>query len=169
MLGLLDGTTHPITLARLPADAVYAPVADANGEVPYFFALGQGDVEIAAPLRGIDSFSQLLIENAGPPAEVIDAFNEVQRARQDETRLQEEARSYANTLLGDARGRAAALREDAAAAAYEKAAKLKRRRRSKRSVLKPPSNAVRISGCTGGSVMAFRLKAPDRKPWLALT
>lgn len=59
--------------------------------------------------------SQVLIENAGPPAEVIDAFNEVQRARQDETRLQEEARSYANTLLGDARGRAAALREDAAA------------------------------------------------------
>ncbi|ODT83654.1 FtsH protease activity modulator HflK [Devosia sp.] len=59
--------------------------------------------------------TQVLIENAGPPSEVIDAFNEVQRARQDETRLQEEARSYANTLLGDARGRAAALREDAAA------------------------------------------------------
>ncbi len=59
--------------------------------------------------------SQILIENAGPPQEVIDAFNEVQRARQDETRLQEEARSYANTLLGDARGRAAALREEAAA------------------------------------------------------
>jgi membrane protease subunit HflK len=61
------------------------------------------------------SVNQILIENAGPPSEVIDAFNEVQRARQDETRLQEEARSYANTLLGDARGRAAALREDAAA------------------------------------------------------
>ncbi|MCR6673840.1 FtsH protease activity modulator HflK [Devosia ginsengisoli] len=59
--------------------------------------------------------TQILIENAGPPSEVIDAFNEVQRARQDETRLQEEARSYANTLLGDARGRAAALREEAAA------------------------------------------------------
>lgn len=59
--------------------------------------------------------SQILIENASPPAEVIDAFNEVQRARQDETRLQEEARSYANTLLGDARGRAAAQREEAAA------------------------------------------------------
>jgi len=61
------------------------------------------------------SINQILIENAGPPPEVIDAFNEVQRARQDETRLQEEARSYANTLLGDARGRAAAQREDAAA------------------------------------------------------
>ncbi len=59
--------------------------------------------------------TQILIENAGPPAEVIDAFNEVQRARQDETRLQEEARSYANTLLGDARGKAAASREEAAA------------------------------------------------------
>ncbi|MDB5623071.1 MAG: hflK [Devosia sp.] len=59
--------------------------------------------------------SQISIENAAPPAEVADAFNEVQRAEQDEDRLQEEARSYANTLLGDARGRAAALREDAAA------------------------------------------------------
>ena len=78
--------------------------------------------EVLQIIRGVlDSYglgvnvTQVLIENAGPPAEVIDAFNEVQRARQDETRLQEEARSYANTLLGDARGRAAALREDAAA------------------------------------------------------
>jgi M6 family metalloprotease-like protein len=32
VLGLLDGASHPVTLARLPADAVYAPVADvANG------------------------------------------------------------------------------------------------------------------------------------------
>lgn len=61
------------------------------------------------------SVNQILIENAGPPPEVVDAFNEVQRARQDETRLQEEARSYANTLLGNARGSAAALREEAAA------------------------------------------------------
>jgi membrane protease subunit HflK len=55
------------------------------------------------------------IENAAPPADVADAFNEVQRAEQDEDRLQEEARSYANTLLGDSRGQAAALREEAAA------------------------------------------------------
>lgn len=59
--------------------------------------------------------SQISIENGAPPAEVADAFNEVQRAEQDEDRLQEEARSYANTLLGDSRGKAAALREDAAA------------------------------------------------------
>jgi membrane protease subunit HflK len=59
--------------------------------------------------------SQISIEGAAPPQEVADAFNEVQRAEQDEDRVQEEARSYANTLLGDSRGQAAALREEAAA------------------------------------------------------
>ena len=55
------------------------------------------------------------IELAAPPTEVADAFEEVQRAEQDETRFQEEARRDANTLLGNARGQAAQLREDAAA------------------------------------------------------
>lgn len=59
--------------------------------------------------------SRVAIENVAPPAEVADAFDEVQRAQQDEDRFQEEARSYANTLLGDARGQAAQVREDAAA------------------------------------------------------
>lgn len=59
--------------------------------------------------------SQIAIEQAAPPTEVADAFNEVQRAEQDEDRFQEEARQYANTLLGDARGQAAQVREDAAA------------------------------------------------------
>jgi modulator of FtsH protease HflK len=63
--------------------------------------------------------SQISIEGAQPPAEVADAFNEVQRAEQDEDRVQEEARSYANTLLGDARGQAAARREEAAAYANQ--------------------------------------------------
>jgi membrane protease subunit HflK len=59
--------------------------------------------------------NQVTFDNAQPPAEVADAFNEVQRAEQDEDRLQEEARTYANTLLGNARGEAARIREDAAA------------------------------------------------------
>jgi membrane protease subunit HflK len=59
--------------------------------------------------------AQVTIEDAAPPTEVADAFSEVQRAEQDEKRFQEEARQYANTLLGDARGQAAKLREDAAA------------------------------------------------------
>jgi membrane protease subunit HflK len=59
--------------------------------------------------------SQITIENAAPPAEVADAYDEVQRAEQNEDQYQEEARSYANTLLGDARGQAAQMREDASA------------------------------------------------------
>ena len=59
--------------------------------------------------------SRINIEYAAPPQAVVEAFNEVQRAEQDEDRVQEEARQYANTLLGNARGRAAALREDSAA------------------------------------------------------
>ena len=59
--------------------------------------------------------SKILLENVAPPTEVADAFDEVQRAEQDEDRFQEEARQYSNTLLGDARGQAARLREQAAA------------------------------------------------------
>jgi membrane protease subunit HflK len=59
--------------------------------------------------------NQIAIENVAPPTEVADAFDEVQRAEQDEDRFQEEARQYSNTLLGNARGNAAKIREDAAA------------------------------------------------------
>jgi len=61
------------------------------------------------------AISNISIENVAPPAEVADAFDEVQRALQDEDRFQEEARQYSNTLLGNARGQAARIREDAAA------------------------------------------------------
>jgi len=61
------------------------------------------------------TINEVTIELAAPPAEVADAFDEVQRAEQDEDRFQEEARGYANELLGNARGQAAQLREEAAA------------------------------------------------------
>jgi membrane protease subunit HflK len=55
------------------------------------------------------------IEYAAPPAAVVEAFNEVQRAGQEETQVQEAARREANTRLGNARGQAASVREAAAA------------------------------------------------------
>jgi membrane protease subunit HflK len=54
-------------------------------------------------------------ELAAPPAEVADAFDEVQRAEQDEDRFVEESNQYANQRLGQARGEAAQIREAAAA------------------------------------------------------
>lgn len=54
------------------------------------------------------------IEDVAPPGPVADAFDEVQRAEQDEDRFVEEANRYANKILGEARGEAAQILEDAA-------------------------------------------------------
>jgi membrane protease subunit HflK len=63
---------------------------------------------------GID-VNAISIEDAAPPHEVADAFDEVQRAEQDEDRFVEEANQYSNQKLGQARGEAAQVREEAAA------------------------------------------------------
>ncbi|MBB3975294.1 membrane protease subunit HflK [Rhizobium azooxidifex] len=61
------------------------------------------------------SVNTVAIEDAAPPREVADAFDEVQRAEQDEDRFVEEANQYSNQRLGRARGEAAQIREEAAA------------------------------------------------------
>lgn len=55
------------------------------------------------------------IEKADPPRAVNDAFEEVQRAKQDQDRFIEEAQKYSNNKLGQARGEAAQIREQAEA------------------------------------------------------
>ena len=50
-----------------------------------------------------------------PPAAVIDAFNEVQRAKQDQTRLENEAEAYRNRVVPTARGEAARMIQEAEA------------------------------------------------------
>ncbi len=50
-----------------------------------------------------------------PPGPVIDAFNDVQRARQDRTRTQNEADAYLNRIVPTARGEASRIVEDATA------------------------------------------------------
>lgn len=61
------------------------------------------------------SIRALNIEDVAPPTEVAAAFDEVQRAEQNEDQFQEEANQYRNKILGEARGEAAQIREDAAA------------------------------------------------------
>jgi len=50
-----------------------------------------------------------------PPLAVIDAFNDVQRARADQQRSRNEAEAYANDILPRARGDAERIRQDAEA------------------------------------------------------
>ena len=50
--------------------------------------------------------TNLQLQKSDPPSEVIDAFNDVQRARQDRDRLRNEAEAYANSVVPVARGEA---------------------------------------------------------------
>src|SRR5881397_1625216 len=52
---------------------------------------------------------QVQMQKVDPPAQVIDAFRDVQAARADLERLQNVAQAYANQVVPDARGRAAQI------------------------------------------------------------
>ena len=55
------------------------------------------------------------LQSVDPPDQVIDAFDEVQRARQDKEKLVNEANSYLNKIVPNARGEAAKLIQEATA------------------------------------------------------
>lgn len=48
--------------------------------------------------------TQVQLQKVDPPAQVIDAFRDVQAARADQERLQNEAQAYANKVIPEARG-----------------------------------------------------------------
>lgn len=50
---------------------------------------------------------EVKLQNVDPPQPVIDAFNDVQRAKQDQERLQNEALTYRNDIVPKAKGLAA--------------------------------------------------------------
>ncbi|MBB5322071.1 FtsH protease activity modulator HflK [Marinobacter oulmenensis] len=53
------------------------------------------------------------VESTQPPEPVQDAFREVQRAREDEQRVKEEAETYRNKVVPEARGKAQRMIEEA--------------------------------------------------------
>jgi len=55
------------------------------------------------------------MQKADPPSEVIDAYRDVQAARADQERMRNEAEAYANKVIPEARGRAARIVQDAEA------------------------------------------------------
>ncbi len=60
------------------------------------------------------------LQKADPPRQVVDAFNEVQRAKTDAERFKNEAEAYANEVLPKAEGEAIKRRQEAEA--YKEAA-----------------------------------------------
>ncbi len=71
--------------------------------------------------RVLDEFNagvqivRVKLQKADPPREVVDAFNEVQRAKADMERFKNEAEAYRNEVLPKARGKAAQIAQDAEA------------------------------------------------------
>lgn len=59
--------------------------------------------------------TQVQLQRVEPPLAVIDAFNDVQRARADQERERNEAEAYANDILPRARGDAERIRQEAEA------------------------------------------------------
>jgi membrane protease subunit HflK len=59
--------------------------------------------------------TQVQLQKVDPPAEVIDAFRDVQRAQADRERLQNEAEAFANDILPRARGEAERISQEAQA------------------------------------------------------
>jgi modulator of FtsH protease HflK len=59
--------------------------------------------------------TQVQMQKVDPPAQVIDSFRDVQAARADGERAQNEAQTYANRVIPEARGRAAQVTQAAEA------------------------------------------------------
>jgi len=71
--------------------------------------------------RVLDEFNaginivRVKLQKADPPREVVDAFNEVQRAKADMERFKNEAEAYRNEVIPNAKGQAAKIAQDAEA------------------------------------------------------
>src|ERR1700726_3063271 len=59
--------------------------------------------------------TQVQLQKVDPPAQVIDSFRDVQASRSDAERAQNEAQTYANRVVPEARGRPAKIIQDAEA------------------------------------------------------
>jgi membrane protease subunit HflK len=119
----LFNLAEPEDTIKVAAEAVMREII---GRTPIQTALTEGRQDIQVQAR---SQLQELLNEYGtgvrvrdvqllavdPPADVIDAFNEVQRARQDRDRLKNEAEAFRNDIVPRARGAAAKLIAEAQA------------------------------------------------------
>jgi len=97
---------------------------EAVGKRDLDFVLTEGRAEVVESTRSLiqetlDHYDagvrvvEVVIQDVQPPEEVQGAFADAIRAREDEQRLINEARTYSNEILPQAAGRAARIREEA--------------------------------------------------------
>ena len=114
----------PDKLLRLAAESAIRDVVARN---PIQSALADRRQQIADEIGEVlqarlDSYqagiliAQVQLQRVDPPLAVIDAFNDVQRARADQERARNEAQAYRNDILPRARGEANRIIQEAEAA-----------------------------------------------------
>jgi membrane protease subunit HflK len=113
----------PDTTVKSAAESAMREVV---GETPIAQALAEGRGKIETDtqhlLQGIlDTYragievTQLQLLRVDPPAPVIDAFRDVQRALADREKVRNEAEAYRNDIIPRARGAAVAIKQEAEA------------------------------------------------------
>ncbi len=113
----------PQSLARMVAESAMREVV---GRTPAEEIRTRGRVKAQEEVRELiqqtlDGYragiqiTSVQLEKADPPPQVLDAFEEVQRAEQNQNKFIREAERYRNRVLGEARGRAAQIIEQAKA------------------------------------------------------
>ncbi len=92
---------------------IQAAISDKREEIA-----DAAELELQRLLDGYQSGIQVFqvhLQRVDPPAAVIDAFNDVQRARADQERARNEAEAYRNDILPRARGQAAHIVQEGVA------------------------------------------------------
>jgi len=119
----LFGVRDPESLVKISAESA---MRESVGKTPIqqAFTEGRGKLEsdtLANLQKALDSYgtgvevTQVQLLAVDPPSPVVDAFNEVQRARADRERLRNEAEAYRNDVIPRARGESEQLLQEAQA------------------------------------------------------
>lgn len=114
----------PDATVKIAAESAMREVV---GQIAFDWAVkGEGREEVQANTKQLlqdilDTYGagievrEIQLQQSDPPQEVIDSFNDVQRARQDKEKLQNEAQAYANSVVPEARGEAEKMVQEASA------------------------------------------------------
>lgn len=186
---------------RAPESTVKAAAESAMreiiGQTPIARALAEGRGQIEQDTRDLlqkilNSYgagiqiTQVQLQKVDPPGPVIDAFRDVQRARADQERLQNEADGYRNDIIPRARGEAEQIKQQADAYkqevvaraqgdasrflavedAYERSKDVTTRRiylETLESVLKNTNKVIIDRNASGSGVVPY-LPLPELKP-----
>ena len=113
----------PINTIKVVAETAMREII-ARKKIQVILTQGRADIENETQKimqQILDSYNagveitQVQAQKSDPPAQVIDSFRDVQAAKADKERSQNEAQAYANDIIPRARGEAAKIIQDAEA------------------------------------------------------